>query len=327
MWLYREEDLAQVRPMLIQAAWQEHVWDYSVWDITLVFRPYRERTLLIDRHGWLIYPELGALPPSAPLTVLLTAWSRELEERFFAPALEWGEVERLFPRYGHATLTDIDTGLTFSVQRRAGSRHADVQPLTAMDTKIMKSIFGEWTWLRRAVVVTLPDGTRIAASMNGMPHGAGAIQDNEFDGHFCLHFLGSSTHAGRSIDMGHQMMVRKATGNFLGWYSTLGPREAAEVHLNALKNKDTWILSQTMTAYNGHRWRFVLERLDNVIINHVGEGPQVSAHLEFFLKDGRKMVQTVTLNMFADIPREGPSYWLVEHDWLEVLLELVAEVR
>ena len=48
--------------------------------------------------------------------------------------------------------------------------------------------------------------------MNGMPHGAGAIKDNDFDGHFCIHFYASRTHGGNRVDERHQNMVLKAAG-------------------------------------------------------------------------------------------------------------------
>ena len=53
----------------------------------------------------------------------------------------------------------------------------------------MKTIYqGKWSWQRKAIIVELEDGRRLAASMHGMPHGAGAIRGNNFNGHFCVHF-------------------------------------------------------------------------------------------------------------------------------------------
>ncbi|MCC3377949.1 hypothetical protein LKX83_33445, partial [Cohnella sp. REN36] len=71
----------------------------------------------------------------------------------------------------------------------AGKYHADVQPLTKADTKIMKQIYnGKWSWKRKAIVVK-KDHHYYAASMQGMPHGGDGIPDNSFSGHFCIHFL------------------------------------------------------------------------------------------------------------------------------------------
>jgi len=108
-------------------------------------------------------------------------------------------------------VTDVRTGISFKVQRRGGSKHADVQPLTAADTAKMKQLYGQWSWGRRAILVTV-NGRTMAASMNGMPHGAGAITGNNFPGHFCIHFLGSRTHGTNSLDPDHQYMVRVAAG-------------------------------------------------------------------------------------------------------------------
>ncbi|MCL4439546.1 MAG: glycosyl hydrolase, partial [Firmicutes bacterium] len=90
---------------------------------------------------------------------------------------------------------------------------ADNEPLTTADTAVMKEIFGgEWSWDRRAVLVYV-DGQVIAGSMAGMPHSIKTIYDNDFPGHFDLHFLNSRTHFDNSIDPEHQKMVQKAAGN------------------------------------------------------------------------------------------------------------------
>lgn len=126
--------------------------------------------------------------------------------------IPWDKAKVIFSIGDIATITDVDTGLSFQVQRRGGSNHADCQPLTAKDTKIMLENYGgQWSWARRAIVVTV-DGHHMAASMNGMPHGAGAIQNNNFNGHFCIHFLNSKTHESNKICPIHQAMVRKAAG-------------------------------------------------------------------------------------------------------------------
>ena len=69
---------------------------------------------------------------------------------------------------------------------------------------------GEWSWKRHAIYVTLENGVSLAGSMNGMPHGSGSISDNNFDGHFCVHFLNSRTHGTDRVDPDHQAAVAKA---------------------------------------------------------------------------------------------------------------------
>ena len=104
---------------------------------------------------------------------------------------------------------DIKTGKVFTVKRWSGYNHIDAEPLTASDTKIMKSIYGHWSWRRRAVLVKY-NGHVYAASMNGMPHGTSTISKNNFDGHFCIHFYGSKTHGSGKVDSMHQKCVAEA---------------------------------------------------------------------------------------------------------------------
>ncbi|MDF2533182.1 MAG: glycosyl hydrolase, partial [Clostridia bacterium] len=101
--------------------------------------------------------------------------------------LNWfDEVQYIFEKNDVATVTDIKTGKSFKVKRLYGRNHADVEPLTKEDAATMKSIYGSWSWDRRAVIVAI-DGKNIAGSMNGMPHGGQQINNNDFQGHFCIH--------------------------------------------------------------------------------------------------------------------------------------------
>ncbi|HHW70256.1 MAG TPA: peptidoglycan-binding protein, partial [Clostridiales bacterium] len=135
--------------------------------------------------------------------------SRGSSNKSSVEMLHWSTVRSLFPRGATAVVTDVDTGKSFKVYRMGGTNHADVEPLTANDTAIMKSIYGNWSWARRAIIVDY-GGRRIAASMNGMPHGQQTIYNNNFNGQFCIHFLGSKTHGSGRVDPDHQAMVRKA---------------------------------------------------------------------------------------------------------------------
>lgn len=117
-----------------------------------------------------------------------------------------------FPRGAIAKVTHVDTGITFWVKRRGGSYHADCEPLTDYDTAQMKKIYGSWSWNREAVIVQVEGSSiRMAGSMNGMPHGESSINNN-FPGHFCIHFLGSYTHVRGTQCPLHQACVRHAAG-------------------------------------------------------------------------------------------------------------------
>ncbi|NLG32367.1 MAG: hypothetical protein GX550_02505 [Syntrophomonadaceae bacterium] len=160
--------------------------------------------------------------------------------------LAWNEVNPQFPKYSTAKVTDIDTGLQFNIARRGGTYHVDVQPLTARDTEVMKQIYNQnWSWKRRAVVVELENGKKIAGSMNGMPHGGGIIKNNNFDGHFCIHFRDSITHGSRKLDVAHQMMVMKAAGVIDEQLRLSSAQQLVLIFLAALDQKEESIFIKT----------------------------------------------------------------------------------
>ncbi|MFT4415790.1 hypothetical protein ACLM5H_18180 [Fredinandcohnia humi] len=159
--------------------------------------------------------------------------------------LPWDIANQIIPNGKIFTVIDVETGLQFKVQRRAGKNHADVQPLSLEDTKIMKKIYnGRWSWNRRAII-TFVDGEMIAASMHGMPHGAGAIK-NGFPGHFCIHFLGSTTHRSGKIDTIHTLMILKAGGKIEDYLNELDPYELIKIFATAVNIHDKEILTHTI---------------------------------------------------------------------------------
>ena len=142
----------------------------------------------------------------------LEGYIDRIEKRHIGELIPWEDVDLLFPRFARAQIIDQNTGLVFNVQRRAGENHSDCQPLTSEDTKIMKEIFNnKWSWDKRAVIVIIGD-RKIAATIHGMPHGAGKIQDNDFPGHFCLYFYGSKGHSYPHMDRAYHDYILKAAG-------------------------------------------------------------------------------------------------------------------
>jgi hypothetical protein len=142
---------------------------------------------------------------------------------------------------------DVETGLYFKVQRRAGSRHADVQPLTKVDTAIMKEIYdGSWSWKRRAVYIR-KGSYLIPASMHGMPHGAGALANN-FPGHFCIHLPKSTTHRSSKEDPSHQLMILKASGRIDDYLESATSEELAMVFMLAVNQEDKKIVEKTIRS-------------------------------------------------------------------------------
>jgi len=171
----------------------------------------------------------------------------ELGERLFSsgasPSIEsrryiakydalWPEIERIFGRGTDAVVRDIVTGRTFEIRRTFGTNHADIEPLTKEDADIMYSIWGGWSWARRAVVVYVGDYV-FAGSLTNFPHagldrypalatvngrsggyGRGlnfdAVKGNGVDGHMCLHFAGSTLHGSGRTNAEHQRRVAEA---------------------------------------------------------------------------------------------------------------------
>lgn len=125
-------------------------------------------------------------------------------------AIPWSIVNQLWKNGEVAEIMDLETGKFFQARRLYGYYHADVEPLTKEDTKIMKEVYGgKWSWDRRAVVVRIRN-LYIAASINGMPHGGDSIYDNDFNGQFCAHFLGSRVHQTGRVDPLHHQMIQLA---------------------------------------------------------------------------------------------------------------------
>ena len=113
------------------------------------------------------------------------------------------------PKGATFKVKDIKTGKVFTVKRWSGANHLDAEPSSKSDTATMKSIYGHWSWKRRAILVKY-NGHVYAASMNGMPHGTQTITGNNFEGHFCIHFSGSKTHGSKKVDSMHQNCVAEA---------------------------------------------------------------------------------------------------------------------
>lgn len=174
----------------------------------------------------LLIPVSGQFKPKKPTRIAAQAKPRKVYHvasrsggRTVGELVAWDTARNLFAIGDTAAVIDVNTGLSFRIKRKGGSNHADNEPLTAEDTAIMKQIYGgSWSWDRRAVVLVV-DGKKIAASMAGMPHGSENITNNDFSGHFDIHFKGSMTHGSEYtksrrpvVDSQHQAMVRKAAG-------------------------------------------------------------------------------------------------------------------
>ncbi|MEJ8544022.1 LysM peptidoglycan-binding domain-containing protein [Brevibacillus borstelensis] len=127
--------------------------------------------------------------------------------------LDWFEAAQyLFPINAVATVTDFHTGKSFQVKRTIGAFHSDTEPLTAKDAAIIKEVWGgTYSWNVRPVLVEV-NGRKLAASMTSMPHSIEYITDNDFEGHFDIHFPNSLRHKDNLIDPDHQAAIKIAAG-------------------------------------------------------------------------------------------------------------------
>lgn len=126
--------------------------------------------------------------------------------------LNWFDVvNNMFTKYTLvAEVIDVKTKKSYLIKRVGGYNHADVQPINASNTAIMKDIYGGvWSWARRPVWVNI-NGTYVAASINGTPHGFSLIEGNNMNGHTCVHFLMSRTHGTDRVDEAHQAAIAEA---------------------------------------------------------------------------------------------------------------------
>ena len=179
---------------------------------------------------------------------------------------QWEEVNEILPKYSKFTVVDMETGLEFRVQRRAGSNHADVQPLTSKDTAIMKEVYnGKWSWKRRAIIV-ISEGEKIAASMHGMPHGGGALKNN-FPGHFCIHFYGSTTHRTNFMDLSHKLMILKAAGKLEKYLEQTDPYDLVNAFIAGIKQQDSKVISYI--SLQDLAWNQILPTIENIRISRM----------------------------------------------------------
>jgi hypothetical protein len=220
--------------------------------------------------------------------------------QFYGEFLTWDKVNHYFPKFAYAKIIDYDTHLTFNVQRRGGSNHADVQPLTASDTAIMKKIYnGKWSWKRKAVIVQLDNGKKIAGSMHGMPHGQGAIKNNNFNGHFCIHFRDSKTHGSRMVDLAHQIMIWKSANILNQKLKALDQKQIIEVFVTAIDQGEINIAGKVI--YSEKDVRPLLKELSsNIGYVRIGriekiKGNNFKVDLNLVLKDSKNEINKKVL--------------------------------
>ena len=285
------------------------------------------------------YGRIRGLLSVLVLVVMISAsignWDRNEPEKMgkeslalYGSYMDWREVKDIFPKYGKAVVVDLDTGLRFNVQRRGGTNHSDVQPLTEEDSGVMKQIYGgEWSWKRRAVLV-LAGGRRIAGSMNGMPHGGGLISGNGFPGHFCIHFKGSRLHINGAEDLAHRIMVCKAAGLLEDMISRSTPEEVVRILFTSMDQEELNIAARALYFQNpGDLADFFRKaaEISRIKVDQVsrGAGDTVNISLWIEFKSGKKISKkgkTVNTVFRRDLG------WRVDYRSAQSLLEADGEI-
>ncbi len=164
--------------------------------VTKVKGTYAYLTTTAGKKGYTLLANLSKTRVTPQYTVVLSDW--------------WsGDIQKVFPVGTNCKVIDVGTRKAFFVHRKGGTNHADVEPLTAGDTATIYSIYGEISWDRRAIWVVIGN-KYYAASMNFYNHGEQTISNNNFNGHFCIHFYNSRTRGTDKVDAAHQAAVKAA---------------------------------------------------------------------------------------------------------------------
>ncbi|WP_199620729.1 hypothetical protein [Paenibacillus alkalitolerans] len=222
-------------------------------------------TYVVDRNGSLIHEQTHEIiEVDKAAKTKLKEYADSLRSLHYGKLTSWERARSIIPRKKKFKVIDMETGLSFNVQRRAGRNHADVQPLTREDSAVMKQIYnGRWSWNRKAILVKTEDHL-LAASMNGMPHGGDGIPGNGFSGHFCIFFLGSATHGSRKVDLEHQLMVHKAAGELDDYFNRASPYQIADTFFAAMNLKESEILKMSFTHANHEQLLYFLQERDSI---------------------------------------------------------------
>lgn len=117
------------------------------------------------------------------------------------------------------TVYDPRSGISFGIRFYSLGNHADSEPATLRDTLLMNRAFGAPSWDVHVVYIKLPSGMWTMASMHNRPHLTGAVNNNGFGGHLCIHFLRDLDEAQRNdpnYGMANQRAIRSAWTSLTG---------------------------------------------------------------------------------------------------------------
>ena len=119
--------------------------------------------------------------------------------------IDWNKGNKLWETKSSTLLYLIDSNKYIEVKRCGGLNHFDVEPLTEQDAAALSY----YSWDCHPAILYL-NTKKIPCSYNTMPHGKQTIDNNNFDGHFCIHLIGSKTHGTNTIQTEHQKAIERA---------------------------------------------------------------------------------------------------------------------
>lgn len=123
-----------------------------------------------------IYGSMGYVAAPAKSQIQLLHWKDELKSTL--------------KDYQAFLVYDPATDISWSLTIISRGRHCDVEPSTKADTAAMMAAFGYVeTWTPKPVYVRLPDGRWTVATTHNVAHGVNPIDNNDFEGQNCVHFL------------------------------------------------------------------------------------------------------------------------------------------
>ncbi|MBQ2662530.1 MAG: peptidoglycan-binding protein [Clostridia bacterium] len=126
--------------------------------------------------------------------------------------ISWNDIKTTLKIGNSYTVVDYNTGTQFSLTYTGGENHAEAEAATPQDSATIKSVFGDaFSYYKRPVVILVGE-KKIAASLQGFPHGSDQVSQNDMDGHICLYFQDSLSHVGALPDAEHTNLVYKAAG-------------------------------------------------------------------------------------------------------------------
>ena len=133
-----------------------------------------------------------------------TSWKSKIKKT------SWSKTKNILKNDQYAFLYLIETKERIFIKRLGGLNHADLEPANINETEKLKRLCkGTYSWNTHPVILEVNEHY-IAASINTMPHGRQTIKDNDYNGHFCLHTVGSKTHGTNKVQKEHQKTINEA---------------------------------------------------------------------------------------------------------------------